>query len=426
MHYKIIIMLRNVVLQQKEERDSLLENVYVERNCEGDVDDYLTSGLIKLITGPRRAGKSIFALQLLKSKKFAYLNFDDNLLLKHFDEDIILQLLLEIYPDFDFLLLDEIQNLPAWELWIAKLYRRGTNLVVTGSNSRLLSGELATALTGRFIQFSILPFSYAEVLTWNNIPIVSATPTEKGLLLQQLTEILKYGAFPETVKSRSLTRNYLSALYDSILLKDITKRFKIRNTNELYNLSAYLLTNYCNPFSVNQLAEEQNIGSVHTVQKFCKYLTESYLFFFLSRYNNKLKIMKKAPQKVYIIDNGFVAANSFELSENSGRLLENLVFVELLRRGYNTQQTLFYYRTRNDKEIDFVCRNMHKIENLIQVSYDIQNPKTYKREVSALIEASIELRCTNLLILTWDDERVVNENDVSIAIKPVWKWLLQM
>lgn len=419
-------MIRTIVLQQKEERDALLQCEYVARTWEGEVEDYLTSGLIKLITGPRRAGKSVFALQLLKQKKFAYLNFDDNLLLKHFDENNLWQALLEIYPDFDYLLLDEIQNLPAWELWIAKLYRRGVNLIITGSNSKLLSGEMATALTGRFVQFSILPFSYEEVLAWNNIPTVSDTPTQRALLLQQLTEILKYGAFPETVKLRSLTRNYLSALYDSIILKDVTKRFKIRNTNELYHLSAYLLTNYCNPFSATQLAEEQNIGSVHTVQKFCKYLTESYLFFFLSRYNNKLKIMKKAPQKVYVIDNGFVAAQSFELSENRGRLLENLVFIELLRRGYNTQQTLFYYRTRNDKEIDFVCRNITQIEKLIQVSYDLQHPKTYNREISALIEASGELKCSNLLILTWDDERTVKENGVSISIIPVWKWLLKI
>jgi predicted AAA+ superfamily ATPase len=348
------------------------------------------------------------------------------LLLKHFDENILWQLLLEIYPNFDYLLLDEIQNLPGWELWVAKLYRRGNNLIITGSNSKLLSGEMATSLTGRFVQITILPFSYAEVLAFNNIPTVSEISTEKAFLLQQLKEILIYGSFPETIKSRSMTRNYLSALYDSILLKDITKRFKVRNSNELYNLSSYLLTNYCNPFSVNQLVEDLNLGSVNTAQKFCKYLTEPYLFFYLSRYNNKLKIMKKAPQKVYVIDNGFVAAQSFELSENKGRLLENLVFVELVRRGYNTLQTLFYYRTRNDREIDFVCRNLHKIETLIQVSYDLQNPKTYKREISSLIEASAELNCSNLLILTWDEEKIAEENGVIIQIKPVWKWLLNI
>lgn len=419
-------MIRTIVLQQKEERDSLLRCDYQERVVAGKAEDFLASNLIKLITGPRRAGKSVFALQLLKSKKFAYLNFDDDLLLKHFDENILWQLLLEIYPNFKYLLLDEIQNLPEWELWVAKLYRRGVNLIITGSNSKLLSNEMATALTGRFIQINILPFSYAEILAFNNVPITYKTPTKKALLLQKLAEILQYGSFPESVKSRSITRSYLSALYDSILLKDITRRFKVRNTNELYILAAYLLTNYCNPFSVNQLADELNIGSVHTAQKFCKYLTEPYLFFYLQRYNNKLKITQKSPQKIYVVDNGFVTAQSFELSENRGRLLENLVFIELLRRGYNTQQTLFYYRTRNNKEVDFICRNMHKIETLIQVSYDLRNSKTYKREISSLVEASGELKCSNLLLLTWDDEKIVVDNDVSIIIKPIWKWLLNI
>ncbi|MCL2028716.1 MAG: ATP-binding protein [Bacteroidales bacterium] len=419
-------MIRTAILQQKEERDALLQRKYQDRVLLGEMGDMLASNLIKLITGPRRAGKSVFALQLLKSENFAYLNFDDDLLLKHFDENALIQLLLEVYPNFEYLLLDEIQNLPNWELWVAKLYRRGINLIITGSNSKLLSNEMATALTGRFIQITILPFSYAEVLAFNDVPISYETPAEKALLLQQLTEILTCGSFPETIKSRSLTRNYLSALYDSILLKDLTRRFNVRNSNELYSLSTYLLANYCNPFSVNQLTNELSIGSAHTVQKFCKYLSEPYLFFYLSRYNNKLKLMKKAPQKAFVVDNGFVAAQSFELSENKGRLLENLVFVDLIRRGYNTQQTLFYYRTRNDKEIDFVCRNMHNVETLIQVSYDLQNPKTCKREISSLIEASGELKCTNLLLLTWDDERTVKEAGVSITVKPVWKWLLDI
>jgi len=424
MQYGGVIMIRTVILQQKEERDTLLQREYVERSNAGQSQDFLASDLIKLITGPRRAGKSVLALQLLKLKKFAYLNFDDALLLKHFDENAVMQLLLEIYPDFQYLLLDEIQNLPQWELWAAKLYRRGVNLVITGSNSKLLSSEMASLLTGRFIEINILPFSYAETLTFNNIETIYETPTQKALLLQQLTEILKYGSFPETVKSRSITRNYLSALYDSILLKDIAKRFKIRNSGGLYDLASYLLTNYCNPFSINQLAQALSIGSAHTAKKFCEYLTEPYLFFYLSRYNNKLKLMKKAPQKVYVVDNGFIAAQSFELMENNGRLLENLVFVELLRRGYNTTQTLFYYRSRNDKEIDFVCRDKHKINTLIQVSYSLQNPKTYKREISALIEAREELYCDNLLLLTWDDERIVEESGAVITIKPVWKWLL--
>jgi predicted AAA+ superfamily ATPase len=418
-------MLRKVVLQQREERDMLSGKAYQKRISAQQSDDYLTSGLIKLITGPRRAGKSVFALQMLSARNFAYLNFDDDLLLKNFDEDLLWQYLLEVYPDFQYLLLDEIQNLPSWDVWVGKLYRRGVNLVVTGSNANLLSNEMATVLTGRYLQISIFPFGFKEVVKYGRSEVRLDTPTEKAGLLQQMSDFLQFGGYPETVLSRNIIGNYLSSLFDSVLLKDIAKRYKIRNINELYNFSNYLLTNFCSPFSINELAKALNLGSVHTAKKFCNYLAESYLFFYLPRYNSKIKLMQKAPQKVYIIDTGFVAARAFELSKNLGRLLENLVFIELLRRGFSTHYTLFYYRTRNDKEIDFVCRRAYQVCELIQVAYDISSPKALKRELSALTEASTELHCENLLLLTWDNEKTIEKNNCIIKIMPVWKWLLK-
>ncbi|GHT39678.1 hypothetical protein AGMMS49965_06370 [Bacteroidia bacterium] len=149
-------MLKTIVLQQKEERDMLLKRDYQKRVSVQRNEDFLISGLIKLITGPRRAGKSVFALQMLSAHNFAYLNFDDDLLLKNFDENILWQHLLEVYPDFQYLLLDEIQNLPAWDIWVGKLYRRGVNLVITGSNANLLSNEMASVLTGRYLQINIV------------------------------------------------------------------------------------------------------------------------------------------------------------------------------------------------------------------------------------------------------------------------------
>jgi len=417
-------MQKTIILQHKEERDMLLKRDYQKRESSQGNDDLLSSGLIKLITGPRRAGKSVFSLQILAAQNFAYLNFDDDLLLKNFDENLIWQYLLEVYPDFQYLLLDEIQNLPDWDVWVSKLYRRGVNLVLTGSNSNLLSNEMASVLTGRYLQINILPFSFKEVSKYKKISALVKTPTEKGAFLQHLDDFLQYGGFPETIFSRNIVRNYLSSLFDSVLLKDITKRYKVRNTNELYNLANYLLANFCNPFSINDLANELDLGSVHTAKKFCKYLEEPFLFFYLSRYNSKLKVMQNAPRKIYVVDSGFVTSRAFELSKNLGRLLENLVFVELVRRGFSTQNTLFYYRTRNDKEIDFVCRQAHQVTELIQVSYEISNPKTLKREVSALTEAAGELRCNNLLLLTWDEEKIIEENNLTIRIVPVWKWLL--
>jgi len=422
-------MVKNIIYQQKEERDSLLNQDYIERLDVSVKAEYLSTGLIKLITGPRRAGKSVMSLQLLKDENFAYLNFDDDLLLKHFDENAVIQSLNEVYSGYRYLVLDEIQNLKDWELWVNKLYRRGVNLIVTGSNAKLLSHEMATSLTGRYVQVEVFPFSFVEVLRFHKVSLPGQhvfTPQILGNILNYLNNYLLNGGFPEIVLNPFIVKNYLSSLFDSVLLKDIMRRFQIRHSQRLYDLSNYLLANYTNTYSYNQLKTDLNFNSVPTVQKFVGYLSEPYLFLNLTRYTNKIKTQQKSPKKSYIIDNGFIKARSFELSPNWGRLLENVVFIELLRRRYKPELDLFYYRTRNNREIDFVCRKGHKVEQLIQVSYDITNPKTLKRELTALSEASSELDCTNLLLITWDKEEVVRKNDSNIQLKPAFKWLCEV
>lgn len=419
-------MIKKILNQQREERDNLLNQPYIERIDISLKTDYLSSGLIKLITGPRRAGKSVLALQMLKDENFAYLNFDDDLLLRHFNEDAVIQTLNEVYPDYRYLLLDEIQNLPGWELWVNKMYRRGTNLIITGSNARLLSHEMATSLTGRYLQISVFPFSFTEVLNFNKVSFQdneAFTPQKLGVILNYLNTYLLNGGFPEIILNPSVLKNYLSSLFDSVLLKDIMKRFKIRQSQQLYDLSNYLLTNYTNLYSYNQLKADLNFNSVATVQKFVGYLEEPYLFLNLTRYATKIKTQQKSPRKSYIIDNGFIKARSFELSPNYGRLLENIVFTELLRREYKPELDVFYYRTRNDREIDFVCRRGNHVAQLIQVCYDVSNPKTLKREIDALAEASAELTCTNLLLLTWGNEEMIKRNELSIQLLPAYKWL---
>lgn len=417
-------MLRSILLQQKEERNNLLKKDYLKRYSMNDIELYLHSGLIKLITGPRRVGKSVFALQMLSDQNFAYLNFDDELLLKYFEEDQLWQTLLEVYPNFNFLLLDEIQNLKKWDLWISKLYRRGINLIITGSNANLLSNEMSGLLTGRYLQISILPFSFLEFAAFKKIQLIIETPTEMATLLNHISDYLKFGGFPETILSTSLIKNYLSSLLDSVLLKDITKRYNVRKSNDLYNLAHYLITNYSNPFSINSLSQDLQIGSIHTTQKFCRYLEDTLIFYYLPRYNSKLKWMQKAPQKVYIVDNGIIFSKSFEQSQNWGRLLENLVFIELKRRGFSDHYSLFYYITRNNKEVDFVCRKGHQITQLIQVSYTINDPKTLKREITSLLEASQELKCENLVLLTWNDKKQITEKNVIINMIPIHEWLI--
>ena len=409
--------MKTTIFNQRAERDELLSRPYQQRHTRYDADELLQNPLIKLITGPRRVGKSVFALLMLQGKNFAYLNFDDNQLLEKWDEDLAMSALDDVYPGYDFMLLDEIQNLPDWDLWVSKLYRRGKNLIITGSNAKMLSSEMATVLTGRYLQIEMLPFSLDETMSWRNISLDREKPTAQAIVLAD--DYLRNGGYPETIQARSITKSYLSTLFDSILLKDVAKRHKVRNTTDLYNLANYLLSNFCNPISANELAGELGLSSVATTKKFCNYLNEPYLFFYLPRFNNKLKLMNKVPKKVYVVDNGFVQSTAFSLSENLGRLLENQVFVELLRRGYAPGTTLFYYRTRNDKEIDFVTRKGAKVEQLIQVCYDMTSEKTRKRELDALVEAADELHCDNLLVITNNQQEKIEWKDKMINVTGV-------
>ena len=406
----------------------MLKQAYVTRPELAAKTDYLSSPLIKLIAGPRRSGKSVLALQILENENFAYLNFDDDLLLKNFDEDSVSEALNEVYPDYDYLLLDEIQNLNRWELWVTKLYRRGVNLVITGSNAKLLSHEMATSLTGRYLKISVFPFSFAEFLKYHGEDIIETdlSPQRTGTLLNYLNTYINSGGFPEVVLNPAVQKNYLSSLFDSVLLKDIVKRFKIRHSQQLYDLANYFLTNYTNFYSFNSLKVDLGFSSVATVQKFTGFLEEPYLFLNLSRYDKRIKLQQKSPKKSYVIDNGFIKARSFELSPNHGRLLENMIFIELLRRNYQPGLDLFYYRTRNNREIDFLCRSGHITEQLIQVCYDISGSKTLKRETDALVEAGSELKCSELLLITWDKEEVVLHKGTYIQLLPAWKWLMSI
>lgn len=409
--------MKTTIFNQRAERDELLSRPYQQRHTKYDADELLQNPLIKLITGPRRVGKSVFALLMLQGKNFAYLNFDDNRLLEKWDEDLAMSALDDVYPDYDFMLLDEIQNLPDWDLWVSKLYRRGKNLIITGSNAKMLSSEMATVLTGRYLQIEMLPFSLDETMSWKNISSDREEQAAQAIVLAD--DYMRNGGYPETIPARSITKSYLSTLFDSILLKDVAQRHNVRNTSDLYNLATYLLSNFCNPISANELAGELGLSSVATTKKFCDYLNEPYLFFYLPRFNNKLKLMNKAPKKVYVVDNGFVQSTAFNLSENLGRLLENQVFVELLRRGYIPGQTLFYYRTRNDKEIDFVTRKGAKVEQLIQVCYDMTSEKTRKRELDALVEAADELHCDNLLVITNSQEEKIEWKRTAILVTSI-------
>lgn len=411
--------MKTIILNQRKERDELMSRPYLIRRSNQDTDLLLNSRLIKLITGPRRVGKSTQALLMLRDKNFAYLNFDNYSLLEAWDANLVMRMLDDVYPDYEYILLDEVQNLDGWDLWVSELYRLGKNLVITGSNARMLSSEMATVLTGKYLQVEMLPFSLEEFFDWNKLDLYKLKPEDITNSFVLTDDYLRNGGYPEVVASRQLTRSYLDTLFDSIIWKDVAKRHNVRNVTDLNNLAMYLVSNFCIPVSANDLTTELGFSSVNTTKKYMDYLHEPYLFYYLSRYNNKLKLMKKAPRKVYVVDNGFVASKAFSLSDNLGRLLENQVFIGLVRRGYDVEKTMFYYRSRNNKEVDFVLRKGTKIERLVLVCYDMSNPKTEKREVDSIVECAGELKCDNLVIVTNNDKRTIEKDSYKIDVVPI-------
>ena len=374
-------MIKDIVYQHKVEKDNLISKKYIFREKLNFAKKFIDSDLIKIITGPRRAGKSVASFLLLKEKKFAYLNFDDENLLKVENYDEIIKAIFEVYPESKYLFFDEIQNLKNWEIFVNKLHRRGYNLIITGSNAKLLSKELATSLTGRYIPIEIFPFSFSEFLDakgWEIEKEKVNVPEIQGKILNYLDEYMRNGGFPEVVVKNLEARTYLETLSNSILFKDVVKRYNLRFSQKIYDLNNYLNSNFSLEFSFSKLKNILDFRSTVTLQNYLSYLEESFLVFILNRFSFKVKEQIKTPKKVYIVDNGFCSYMSPGFSMDYGKLMENLVFVEIMRRGYKLNKDVFFYKTRNNKEVDFILKKGINIEKLIQVCYKIEDLKLRK------------------------------------------------
>jgi len=420
-------MIKDIVYQHKLEKENLISKKYIFREKLNFAKKFIDSDLIKIITGPRRAGKSVASFLLLKEKKFAYLNFDDENLLKVENYDEIIKAIFEVYPESKYLFFDEIQNLKNWEIFVNKLHRRGYNLIITGSNAKLLSKELATSLTGRYIPIEIFPFSFSEFLDakgWEIEKEKVNVPEIQGKILNYLDEYMRNGGFPEVVVKNLEARTYLETLSNSILFKDVVKRYNLRFSQKIYDLNNYLNSNFSLEFSFSKLKNILDFRSTVTLQNYLSYLEESFLVFILNRFSFKVKEQIKTPKKVYIVDNGFCSYMSPGFSMDYGKLMENLVFVEIMRRGYKLNKDVFFYKTRNNKEVDFILKKGINIEKLIQVCYKIEDLRTKERETKALIEASQDLDCDDLLVITWDVEDEKISQGKKIKFIPIWKWLL--
>ena len=410
------------MLTHQLERDNLVSGNYVPREGLKEAKNAVFNDLIKVIVGPRRAGKSIFSVQLLKKTDFAYVNFDDERIASVQNYDEILKGLKEVYGETKHVLFDEIQNLSRWELFVNRLQRAGYNLILTGSNSRLLSTELATHLTGRHLPFQILPFSFKEFLRARKVAVDETTELKErqGLMLHYLDDYMKTGGYPEVVLKKVESPDYLRLLVESVLFKDVAKRFNIRFSKKMYDLALYLISNHSTEISSSKLKNILGFRSVHTVENYLGYLEEAFVVFTVRRFSFKLKEQLRAPRKVYAYDNGVINAYKFKISPDTGRLMENLVAVELLRRGTE----YYYFRNSRGAEVDFVVKEGGKISALVQVCYDVRAREAEDRECRSLVKGSAELNCKNLIVITWDDEREEKRKDLIIRFIPLWKWLL--
>jgi len=417
-------IIKQILLEQKEEIKKILGNKIIKREVEEKIKKSLENSLIKVIIGVRRCGKSVLAHQILKNKNYSYVNFDDERFIGAEAKDLngFLEVLEEINPDFDYLLLDEIQNIEGWELFVNRLKRQGYNIIITGSNSKLLSRELSTHLTGRHFAIELFPFSFREFLDYKNVG-----HSEKDFYLTKnrarikrlLNEYLKNGGFPELFKVE-FKKQYLRDLYDKILSRDIFSRYGIKYIKELKEISLYLISNFGAKISYHKLKNIFEINSVHTIKNYLDYLEESYLIFQIYPFSFKIKNQIKKSKKNYVIDAGLINSVASQFSSNIGRLMENIVFLELKRKN----KEIYFYNDSFGNEVDFAVKEKTKIKQLIQVCYNLDNPTIEKREIKTLLQSSKELKCNNLLVITWDIEQEKKIKRKTIKFVSLWKWLL--
>ncbi|MEM5811654.1 MAG: ATP-binding protein [Candidatus Aenigmatarchaeota archaeon] len=417
---KMAIIEREESMLKKFEEENI-----IERENLGFIKNKIKKDIANIITGIRRCGKSIFAFQLSKKEKFGYVNFEDERLdIPAKELNRVLEAIYSIKGNVDLLILDEIQNIQGWEKFVARVINN-KKVIITGSSARLLSKELATLLTGRHIEYELFPFSFREYLNFKGLSLKEKDfyITENIAKVKNLLEdYLKKGGFPLVEEFGFI---FLSENYKDIVERDVIQRFNIKNIRIFKDFSHYLTSNSTNEISYNSLKNIFNM-SVRTISNWVGYLETAFLFFELERFFPKLKQQILASKKIYCIDNGFINTIAFKLSENRGKMMENLVAVELLRRKsywFNNWE-IFYFKDYQQNEVDFVIKEGLEIKQLIQVTYASNKDEIDKREIKALIKASELLKCKNLQIITWDYEDESKVNEKTIKCIPLWKWLL--
>ena len=411
--------------QQGEFQRIIHKDNYIEREFSKNYEIYEKSALIKTIVGVRRSGKSTFTASMLSGKNVGYVNFDERILLNA-DPDDILSTLVELNGEFKIIFLNEIQNVDRWELFVNKLHRNGYNVFLKGSSSKLLSKELSTHLTGRHISLKIFPFSFREHLISKEINRNPETTRDENLIKHELDNYINNGGFPEVVNGES-PGPYLKSLYDNLVEKDIISRFNISYKSTFREIAMTMIGNAGKYVSYNKIKNDFGLKSDHTSKNYLSYLEESYLILQLKKFSFKPKEIEKSAKKIYCIDTGMINHVSSRSTENLGNMMENIVYIDLLRRRsyFKGNMEIYYFKDYSDHEVDFVLKSGIDVIEIINVTYSENKDDLEKREIKSLISASALLHCTKLTLITWNYEDIFSYEGTSIRAIPLWKWLLQ-
>lgn len=424
--------LKRILESQREELQGLDVQSLCSRKEEQEV--HLDSKLAQVVIGVRRSGKSTLCQKVLIESNvvFAYVNFDDERLAKAGTEDLddVLQTLYDIYGAFTHLLLDEVQNVQDWPLFVNRLLRQHLHIIMTGSNANLLSSELATHLSGRYHQIELFPFSFREYCLMKKVDIQSGSVKGLGLRQNALNQYIMEGGFPELLSLPDTDKHdYVQSLIKAIVEKDICKRYKVRYPRTLMELANKMLDWFCQEKSYNDIATEQNIKSVHTAKNYVEYLGNAYLMCTVPLFSLRSS-ERNGVRKTYAVDPAFIAEHENALlTESYGLRLENVVAIELLRRLHLEYQQLYYLRKNREFECDFVVVERSYVQQLIQVTYDFAEPsaKLYNREIEGLLKASAYTHCDNLtLIVMYGETGDIVKEGKTIHIKSAAEWLAQI
>jgi predicted AAA+ superfamily ATPase len=411
--------LKEILLDQKVVFNS--RKHLIQRDIE--MKKYISTKQVVIISGIRRCGKSSLMFLIkekmnLKESEYCYFNFDDERIIADIlILDDIYNLHIEVYGTEPVFFLDEIQNITNWEKFVNRMYEQGRKVFVTGSNAKLLSSDISASLTGRNRLIELYPFSFSEYLrfTGSSYDLNLLTSKSKSLLMKDFNKYFDTGGFPLVVKEDDM--ELINSYFQDIIYRDIISRYRLSLVNEIKQIGLYFASNIGKLFSYSTLKEISGVKSLSSIKDYLYYYEQSYLYFYLKKYDYSVKKQIMNPKKVYTVDHSVAHRLGFNFSENKGRILENIVYMELLRRG----KEVYYHSGK--KECDFVVKEGLNVTEAIQVVFQL-NINNHEREYQGLEEAMTVHNLKSGLLLSHNGEDYKHTGNTAIKVMPVWEWLL--